>query len=36
MNDRPVLNIGLIPDADGIDIAPQHGIVPNRARIAQD
>jgi hypothetical protein len=36
MDDCPILNIGLIPDADGIDIAPQHGIVPNRTRIAQD
>jgi hypothetical protein len=36
MDDCPILNIGLIPDADGIDIAPQHGIVPNRARITQD
>jgi hypothetical protein len=36
MDDRPVLNIGLIPNADGINIAPQNGIVPNRARIAQD
>jgi hypothetical protein len=35
MNHHPILDVGIVANGNGVNIAPHHGIEPNRAIITQ-